>query len=93
MPEILIIGASGLAGSAALKHFSAKPGWKVTAVSRRRPLVCPDHVEHIPLDLLDGEKCAEIFAAMPGVTHIAYCAVNEQQGNMIAGWRDPEQYA
>jgi nucleoside-diphosphate-sugar epimerase len=93
LPEILIIGASGLAGSAALKHFAAKPGWKVTAVSRRRPLFCPDHVEHIPLDLLDGEKCAEIFAAMPGVTHIAYCAVNEQQGNMITGWRDPEQYA
>ena len=39
-----------LAGSAALKHFAAKPG-------RSRPF-CPDHVEHIPLDLLDGEKCA-----------------------------------
>jgi len=38
MPEILIIGASGLAGTAALKHFAAKPGWKTTAVSRRRPL-------------------------------------------------------
>jgi len=93
MPEILIIGASGLAGTAALKHFAAKPGWKTTAVSRRRPLVCPEGVEHVPLDLLDEAKCAETFAAMPGVTHIAYCAVNEQEGNIVAGWRDPAQSA
>ena len=34
---VLIAGATGLVGTAALKHFAQQPGTKVIALSRRRP--------------------------------------------------------
>ena len=37
MPTLLVAGASGLIGQAALEHFSHRPGWDVLALSRRRP--------------------------------------------------------
>ena len=36
--HVLIAGATGGVGFAALKHFSEKEDCRVTAVSRRRPL-------------------------------------------------------
>jgi NAD(P)-dependent dehydrogenase (short-subunit alcohol dehydrogenase family) len=35
--KILIAGATGLVGYAAMKHFASEPGSEVIAVSRRRP--------------------------------------------------------
>ena len=34
--QVLIAGASGLVGYAAMKHFAADPGCDVIALSRRR---------------------------------------------------------
>lgn len=53
MPTILIAGVSGLVGFAAAKHFARLPGWKVIAVSRRRPEGL-DGVEMISVDLTDS---------------------------------------
>jgi nucleoside-diphosphate-sugar epimerase len=89
--KILIVGASGLVGTAALKLFSAKPDWDVVAISRRRPFVFPDRAQHLPVDLLNEAACREAFGAMADVTHVIYAAVNEQQGAMVAGWQDPVQ--
>jgi nucleoside-diphosphate-sugar epimerase len=91
--KILIAGASGLVGTAATKLFASRPDWEVVAVSRRKPFRLPESVQHVPVDLLDAEQSAETFGAMADVTHVAYAAVNEQQGNMIAGWQDPAQAA
>jgi len=91
--QILVVGASGLAGFGALKQFAAMADWDVVAVSRLRPRACPDTVRHIPLDLLDPARCAAEFARMPAVTHIAYCAVNEKEGDLVGGWSDPAQAA
>jgi nucleoside-diphosphate-sugar epimerase len=89
--KILIVGASGLVGTAALKYFAAREDWDVVAVSRRTPFVPLGKAVHIPVDLLDAGQCRAVFGAMGDVTHVAYTAVNEQPGNMVAGWQDPVQ--
>jgi nucleoside-diphosphate-sugar epimerase len=89
--KILIVGASGLVGTAAVKLFSGLPGWDVIAVSRRAPFVPLGRARHVPVDLLNAAQCAEVFGSMGDVTHVAYAAVNEQEGNMVAGWQDPVQ--
>ena len=89
--KMLIVGASGLVGNAAVKLFGGSDDWDVVAVSRRAPFVPLGKVKHIPVDLLNPARCREVFGAMSDVTHVAYTAVNEQEGNMVAGWQDPAQ--
>jgi nucleoside-diphosphate-sugar epimerase len=89
--KILIVGASGLVGTAAVKLFGGSDDWDVVAVSRRLPFVPLGKARHIPVDLLNAAQCREVFGAMSDVTHVAYTAVNEQEGNMVAGWQDPTQ--
>src|SRR5215218_4922541 len=91
--HVLIAGASGLVGYAALKHFAEQPGVRVTAVSRRAPFGI-DHlgVRFVSADLSDQAQCETLFGAMHDVTHLVYAAVHEQPA-VIAGWRDDEQIA
>ena len=35
--KVLVAGASGLVGYAAVRHFASLPDWDVVAVSRRAP--------------------------------------------------------
>ena len=37
MNTVLIVGASGVIGAAAIEHFASLPDWKVIGLSRRRP--------------------------------------------------------
>ncbi len=88
-PHVLVAGASGLVGHAAARHF-AQAGWRVTAVSRRRPAGL-DGVDFLPLDLADGAASEAAIAALDGVTHVVFAAYAEQPGTQ--GWRDPPQMA
>jgi nucleoside-diphosphate-sugar epimerase len=88
-PTVLVAGATGIAGSAVLRHFERLPGWGTVAVSRRSPQAAPDTV-HFAVDLTDREA---VFAAMesaPPITHLAYCALQEQE-DLVQGWRTDEQ--
>ena len=90
--KVLIAGASGLVGFAAIRHFSQRDDWDVVAVSRRVPLGIERYPStFIPVDLLDRQRCAEIFSSMSDVTHLVYAAVNEKPGDLVRGWRDREQ--
>lgn len=89
--KILILGASGLVGTAALKLFARRPGWEVVAVSRRKPIVPLGKALHLSVDLLDRDQCRQVFGAMSDVTHVAYAALNEQLDDIVSGWRDPAQ--
>ncbi len=90
---ILIAGASGVIGSAAVEHFARLPGWRVIALSRRLPVVATDcQFAHLPVDLSNEEACRTALAALPGVTHLIYAAACEQEG-LVAGWRDPATMA
>jgi len=86
---VLVAGASGLVGFAAAKHFAALPGFKVIAVSRRKPEGL-DGVDFVSVDLTDRARCAEVFGAMGAVTHVVYAALYEKPG-LIRGWRERDQ--
>src|SRR5262245_42802537 len=88
---VLVAGASGLVGYAAMQHFSATLEWDVIAVSRRRP----DETfgaRFITADLTDKGTCADIFGSLKEVTHVIYAALYER-ADLVEGWRDPEQIA
>ena len=88
---VLIAGASGLVGYAAMKHFASEPDCEVIAVSRRHPGETYG-ARFIAADLTDRGKCATVFGAMQDVTHVIYAALYEKPG-LVAGWRDAEQIA
>jgi nucleoside-diphosphate-sugar epimerase len=87
--KVLVAGASGLVGFAALRHFNSLPDWDVVGVSRRRPPGLDD-VDLVSVDLMDRARCAQVFGAMHDVTHLVYAALYEKD-ELVAGWRDPEQ--
>lgn len=91
--RVLVVGASGLIGTAAVDEF-ANHGWEVATLSRRRPaLASTERYQHFSVDLDDREAVARLVAAeLSDVTHIVYTAVYEKPG-LVAGWRDPEQMA
>lgn len=88
---VLIAGATGVVGHAALEHFARLPGWDVVAVSRRRPELPEGFAgRHVGLDLADSQACREALAALPPVTHVVYAALYEKPG-LVRGWRELDQ--
>lgn len=87
-PHVMIAGASGVIGRAAVARF-ARAGWRVTAVSRRDPGL-PETYRHVPLDLTDGAACADAVAGLDPVTHLVYAAVYEEP-DLVSGWRSERQ--
>jgi nucleoside-diphosphate-sugar epimerase len=89
--HVLIAGASGLVGYAALRHFETLTDWEVTAVSRRPPL-SKSRARFAPLDLTDEKASAALFAGMADVTHVVYAALFEKPG-LVPGWFEEDQIA
>ena len=88
---MLVAGASGVVGHAAVEHFATRPDWEVIALSRR-PVALPDGVRHVAVDLMDPAACARAARELSGVTHVLYAALFELP-ELVAGWRDPRQMA
>jgi nucleoside-diphosphate-sugar epimerase len=88
--KVLIAGASGLVGHAALREFEHDLDWEVVGVSRRKPLLS-GRATHVSVDLLDRGRCTEVFGQMSDVTHVVYGAVNEDPTDLVAGWRDRDR--
>jgi nucleoside-diphosphate-sugar epimerase len=87
---VLIAGAGGVVGSAAITEFTAS-GWKVTAVSRRKPeAIGPDSFEHISLDLQDRSASGEALRRLSSVSHLVFAALSEKPG-LVEGWSDTAQ--
>jgi nucleoside-diphosphate-sugar epimerase len=87
--KVLVAGATGLVGYAAMKHFASQPDCEVIAVSRRRP----DETygaRFLSLDLTDARACAAIAPEFAGVTHLVYAALYERP-ELVAGWQEDEQ--
>ncbi len=86
---VLITGASGLVGAAAVERF-LDSGWDVVAVSRRAPEIRSSRpFRHLAVDLRDADACRAAFA-LPEITHVVYAAVFEKPG-LIAGWTEQDQ--
>ena len=88
---ILIAGASGVVGTAAVAHFASLPDWQVIALSRR-PMALPEGVLHLSVDLGNKADCQRAGPALAGVTHVMFAALFELP-ELVAGWRDPRQMA
>ncbi|MBV8358106.1 MAG: SDR family oxidoreductase, partial [Deltaproteobacteria bacterium] len=89
MKKMLIAGASGLVGFAAVRHFAELDNWEVVAISRRIPAAA-GRVTLISVDLHDQQRCREIFGQMTDVTHLIYAALYEKP-SLIQGWSERDQ--
>jgi nucleoside-diphosphate-sugar epimerase len=88
--KVLITGASGLLGVAAIERF-LDAGWDVVGVSRRKPeLPSGRDIDFLSVDLRDREKATAAFEPLTDVTHIAYTALHEKP-ELVAGWSSKDQ--
>jgi nucleoside-diphosphate-sugar epimerase len=87
-PTILIAGASGVFGAAAVERFAGL-GWRVLALSRRPPDVQAPF-EHLALDLTDAAACQAAADRFAPVTHVVYAALFEKPG-LVPGWFEQDQ--
>jgi nucleoside-diphosphate-sugar epimerase len=89
MNHLLVVGASGVIGSALVEHVAPLTEWHCTGVSRRPPDVDQGSgFTYLSLDLTDGRACAAALAPLKSMlTHIVYAAVSEKPG-LVAGWSD-----
>ena len=84
--KVLIAGASGLIGNAAVRAFAQLPGCEVWGWSRRVPPPVPG-VQFRSVDLSDHTSCARAAAEMTDLTHVVYTALVERPG-LVDGWFD-----
>jgi nucleoside-diphosphate-sugar epimerase len=87
--KVVVVGATGLVGNAALRHFGRAGGCDVVALARRQPRELYG-ARYIPVDLSDRAQCLQAAAALQGATHLVYAALYEAP-NLVDGWRDPNQ--
>jgi nucleoside-diphosphate-sugar epimerase len=85
---VLVAGATGLVGYAALKHFVRAPDCKVIAASRRQPPGIA--AQHVALDLTNAVACRDAADTLRDVTHLVYAALFELPG-LVEGWRNDRQ--
>ena len=87
--KVVVAGATGLVGNAALRHFGVVGGAEMIALSRRKPRDLHG-ARHVALDLTDAAQCAAAAAELQGATHLIYAALHEEP-DLVDGWRNPRQ--
>ena len=87
--KVVVAGASGLVGLAAVKHFAGLPDWEVVGLSRRIPAEVTG-ATLLSVDLTDREQCAAVAATLADTTHLIYAALYEKPG-LVAGWLEDDQ--
>lgn len=85
--EVVVIGASGVVGRAAIEYLH-RLGIPVTGISRREPDLAD--IKHISLDLTDANACEQAAIGLSGVTQVIYAALYEKPG-LISGWFAEDQ--
>lgn len=84
--RILIAGARGMVGRAAVTHFESK-GWSVVGISRSAPDF-ETKARFIAVDLRDRDATERATRELADVTHLIYAALYEQE-ELAAGWTSP----
>ncbi|MEE4298732.1 MAG: NAD-dependent epimerase/dehydratase family protein [Pseudomonadales bacterium] len=83
---VLVAGASGVVGRAALERLA--PIHRTFGLSPRRPDT--DAGTHLAVDLTDAAATRSALADLPPVTHVVYAALYEKPG-LLAGWLEADQ--
>src|SRR5215203_3444163 len=89
--KILVAGASGLVGHAAVQHFASLSGWEVVGLSRRIPEDLAG-ATLLSVDLADAAACERAVSGHRDITHVVYAALHELPG-LMPGWIDDETIA
>src|SRR6266567_2702570 len=87
--KVVVAGATGLVGSAALRHFGSTGKCEVVALSRRKPRDLHG-ARYVQIDLTDPAQCARTASELRGATHLVYAALYETP-SLVDGWRDEGQ--
>jgi nucleoside-diphosphate-sugar epimerase len=91
--KVLVAGASGLIGVAAIEAFLSA-GWDVVGISRRKPaLPSGRSFDFISVDLRDEHAAREALSSLSDVTHVAYAAIYENANDLVRGWSNADQIA
>jgi nucleoside-diphosphate-sugar epimerase len=91
--EVLVAGASGLIGVAAIEAFLAA-GWDVIGLSRRKPkLPSGRDFRFISVDLRDQKAAGQALSPLVDVAHVAYAAIYENADDLVSGWSNANQIA
>src|SRR5450755_2524752 len=87
--KVVVAGATGLVGNAALRHFGRSGDCEVVALSRRKPRQLHG-ARYVQADLTVSAQCNRAAAELKGATHLVYAALYETP-SLVDGWRDPDQ--
>jgi len=91
--KVLVAGASGLIGVAAIEAFLSA-GWDVVGISRRKPaLPSGRSFDFISVDLRDEHTAHKALSSLSDVTHVAYAAIYENANDLVRGWSNADQIA
>ena len=89
-PTVVIAGASGVVGDAALSHYLDE-GWDVVTLSRRAPETKSDlPFRHVSVDLRDAAATKAALGSLGPVHQLFYAALFELPG-LVPGWSEVEQ--
>jgi nucleoside-diphosphate-sugar epimerase len=89
--RVLVAGASGLIGVAAIESFLSN-GWEVVGISRRKPqLPSGRDFEFVAVDLRNEKAARAALSALDGITHVAYAAIYENPDDLVSGWSNAQQ--
>ena len=91
--KVLVSGASGLIGVAAIEAFLSA-SWDVVGISRRKPaLPSGRSFDFISVDLRDERAARQALSSLSDVTHVAYAAIYENANDLVRGWSNADQIA
>ena len=86
---VLIVGALGVVGRAAMETYLEDPAWQVLGLSRRLPDE-ETRAGWIAADLTDRNTLEAALSAHAGISHVVYAALQEE-ASLVSGWTSDTQ--
>ena len=77
MKTAVVVGANGVIGGNLVEHLQRTGNWNIIGLSRRGG-IDSERVQHIAVDLLDGDETRRRLSHLTDVTHIFYAAYQER---------------
>lgn len=77
MKTAVVVGANGVIGGNLVEHLQRTGDWNIIDLSRRGG-IDSERVQHIAVDLLDGDETRCRLSHLTDVTHIFYAAYQER---------------
>lgn len=77
MKTAVVVGANGVIGGNLVEHLQRTGDWNIIGLSRRGG-IDSERIQHIAVDLLDGDETRCRLSHLTDVTHIFYAAYQER---------------